>query len=1088
MLIGNRLGGFVMINKNKICLPKDFGLKRLAVELAGFCGYKSTNLEFPIVVKDNSEQTYVLLEETPDKEKDLLLENLVKLSNTKSKTEMTNVIRDEKFQTIEVLKKEVVDKRQIKGLESLFEIGFFLSDDDGDFLPEKLNLKISLKDEPTNKETIAAGNFAARFAMDTLGYDYPILWDKNMQTPLLIIEETQEDTVLQLQGQNIVLKGKDIDKLSTLLCNNMPYASKTKTLMDLVQSMDKALSMKNLDGQMAYLNILEKNSAPECYFSPDRQEYQAIKQTYPNAKIKSYKALKELEKREYNIVWEVDSFKEILENKVKNFVSKGNVEISYSLSEDQTSREILNNYIKESLGNVKINSVCSYKQGFSWIDEQIIPKLEQKNIDKVKIGFRSFLPEGESEWKDENGTTPKITSDRADNPDKWFDLPVRLLQELYPIDDIISEKLNVPREAIEFYVLEDKAVDYKIEAFAKEEAVLVESYKGAYAQRPYLSEYKGIGKVHPSTGYIRVKVDNELVFEENIPTDLEKIWTIYQDDILPYCKSYIMDKTNGKPKASTQPFFSQMRLDISVSEPDYRLNCREDMISSLDALHEDIYFVGLDFFKTLGLNTTGENLDAPGLILPVIKKHLGTPKMVFTLYGQEKEEACIINNGKTILGSEKTVHIKAISLEDDRIKLELEAKEDLSEVMASFKELSDKNQLKMTRDMDIVKEVNYKNISIKTHLSPQTEAISINDVDIMEDRLIGYEEYLVIMDKLSKVPELRVIEVAQSYQGRIIYAIEMMPKEKGYTSRVKAIDQRPSELVIGRHHANEVSGTNSNFMLIKTLLTEEKYKDLADKLNLVFLPMENPDGAAVHYELQKDNPHWKLHIARFNSLGKEMAGEYFNDDTIHTECMAFTKLWRKWLPDVVTDNHGVPSHEWDQQFSGYTSPWFKGFWMPRALLYSYFFHIQDERYLDNLKVNKAIEDVVAQSMKDDKEIRSWNKTWQERFEKYAHSWMPKLFPAEYYKELISYWVPSPYNEEHKYAAVRYPWITAASFVSEVSDETAQGEYLYLCARAHMTHDLAVIDMLVLSKTVRKDFSKDGKLMDKRLRPIICPTN
>jgi hypothetical protein len=115
--------------------------------------------------------------------------------------------------------------------------------------------------------------------------------------------------------------------------------------------------------------------------------------------------------------------------------------------------------------------------------------------------------------------------------------------------------------------------------------------------------------------------------------------------------------------------------------------------------------------------------------------------------------------------------------------------------------------------------------------------------------------------------------------------------------------------VNARHHANEVSGTNAAFMLLRTLLSVPAYAGIADSVNIVVVPFENADGAAMHCELARDNPEWILHIARYNSLGKELALEYWNDSTMHTEAMAFTRVWRDWLPDVVTDNHDVPSHE-----------------------------------------------------------------------------------------------------------------------------------------------------------------------------------
>ncbi len=277
-------------------------------------------------------------------------------------------------------------------------------------------------------------------------------------------------------------------------------------------------------------------------------------------------------------------------------------------------------------------------------------------------------------------------------------------------------------------------------------------------------------------------------------------------------------------------------------------------------------------------------------------------------------------------------------------------------------------------------------------------------------------------------------------------------------------------------------------MLIKTLLTDEQYKELPLKLNLVIVPMENVDGAAIHYELQKDNPTWKLHVARFNAVGKEFYYEHFKPDTIHTEAMGLTRLFRKFLPDIIVDNHGVPTHEWEQQFSGYTSPSYKGFWLPRSLLYGYFWTVTDEAYKSNYPVNKKMEDAIADSIAEDAEITRWNKEWARQFEKFAHGWMPKLFPANYYKDMINYWIPFAFDPAHRYPSIRFPWITTVAYTSEVADETAQGSYLYLCARAHLNHDLATLKMLAGSTCVyidKWDVSDGGiEAAHIRQRPII----
>ena len=105
----------------------------------------------------------------------------------------------------------------------------------------------------------------------------------------------------------------------------------------------------------------------------------------------------------------------------------------------------------------------------------------------------------------------------------------------------------------------------------------------------------------------------------------------------------------------------------------------------------------------------------------------------------------------------------------------------------------------------------------------------------------------------------------------------------------KRLTKCPSEIINARHHANEVSSTNASFILLKKLLTDETYRDLPEKLNLILVPMENVDGAAIHYELQKEHPYWKFHVARFNALGKEFFYEHFHQDTIHSEAMGLSR-------------------------------------------------------------------------------------------------------------------------------------------------------------------------------------------------------
>lgn len=1062
-------------------------------------GFFSTSAIFPVV--SFNEGIEISLDELVESRKKSLVKNVTSeeyVSSTKSSKEMNSF-----------------DWRKKKGLESLFEKGLFLEDKNLDQLPDYLNLKIVLPNNCDNSTLLAICNFAFRFGMEMTEINTNIIADENSDGNLLKFVDSDETKIeiVEKEDKNIVIvsgRGEKLEKFSSYICQNLPIILNGKTLIDVVKEMLDAFDMRNLDGQLAYVKDVSKiyNGEITAYVSPEidfkSKNIDYVNDKFANIEFKNHKGLKPIYEKNYDLKWEVDEFRERFSAILDQISKNDNIEIYAALSESDDVRRNLENELKRLVLEkgaklVKNQIVCAYKQGFSWLDEFVSEEIKNDDIESIDIKFKPFLPEGQTEIKDDyKGATPSYNNIGEENPDNWFDIPIRFLQELYPIDDILSEKLNLNREVIKFSAYsEDKDITYCAKVFLKSNECKTFEYKVRYSERPYLDEYKSMGKVHPSTGYIKVVKNNKILIDERIKTDLENIWDIYQGEVLPECLEFAKKKTDNQVNTKNQPFFAQLRLDITASEPEKKLTCREDMISSLNSLHEDLYFVGSDYFKNYGVKNNKEIIDAPGLILPVLKTKEGKPEFKVTLYDQLEKEPCIKYDGKILKSKydrkSTSLYLKEIKLEENKIIASFMTNIDDDSLVKSYLELLQDDVLDISKDLYGIDRIEisngYFNISAdikeKEHIEKD---LSIEDINIYENELIGYEQYIEIIEQLKRVKGLKVYKAANSYMGRKVYVVEFEPKEEGYISRVKRINNLPSEIINSRHHANEVSSTNSAFMLIKELLTNKKYKDLPDKINLSIIPMENVDGSAIHYELQKDNPNWKLHVARFNSIGKEFYYEYFNVDTIHTEAMAFTNLWEKWLPDIVVDNHGVPSHEWEQQFSGYTSPSYKGFWLPRALLYGYFWVVTDEEYKDNYLLNKKIEDVIADSVQKNEEITKFNKEWISVFEKFAHAWMPNLFPADYYRDMINYWIYFSYDKNHRYPSIKIPWITTVSYTSEVADETAHGEYLNTCAKAHKEHDLAVIDMLFESE-INFDrafnlFENNLELKNTRQRPIM----
>ena len=54
-----------------------------------------------------------------------------------------------------------------------------------------------------------------------------------------------------------------------------------------------------------------------------------------------------------------------------------------------------------------------------------------------------------------------------------------------------------------------------------------------------------------------------------------------------------MKVTDNRPLPDKQPFHRDLDVEVWMSEPDFRIGVDEELVSSLEALHEDLYFVTL---------------------------------------------------------------------------------------------------------------------------------------------------------------------------------------------------------------------------------------------------------------------------------------------------------------------------------------------------------------------------------------------------------------------------------------------------------------------------------------------------------------
>jgi hypothetical protein len=285
-----------------------------------------------------------------------------------------------------------------------------------------------------------------------------------------------------------------------------------------------------------------------------------------------------------------------------------------------------------------------------------------------------------------------------------------------------------------------------------------------------------------------------------------------------------------------------------------------------------------------------------------------------------------------------------------------------------------------------------------------------------------------------------------------------------------------------------VASTTAAFQLAELLTTDPDWQPLRDAINVVMLPFANPDGAALHQELVAEHPTWKHHAARYNAVGLEHILGLHDRRSQFGETRVRRELWERWLPDVVVDNHGVPSHEWSQHFAGFGSPprFPVCYWMVQALIYGI---IPFADTPDHTPFAESLRQRLGQAIASDPVLAPANATYGHRYHRWGTSRVPDRFPAEIENDFLCYMTRTSPDPAARNFAVRYPKTTTLDWVTEVPDETAHGEHLALTAHAHLVANETTLQlMLELASPVEHIMTRgDGDAVTIRLsrrRPLV----
>ncbi|MBN1940182.1 MAG: hypothetical protein JW843_11380 [Candidatus Aminicenantes bacterium] len=853
-------------------------------------------------------------------------------------------------------------------------------------------------------------------------------------------------------------------------------------------------SLKDKDLESLKAEVLLPRAAPDFEEHLRSAAAEIVKAPALDVRADTLKGSKRIFEKERTFSWEADEALSILKEKLAGLGgSAGPVTISLGLSESPESRARIKARVEEMAagalqsGKAEVEVLSAYKQGFFWIVEKAIPALKGKPVSRLTIRF------------------PAAAED-LEKPKRFYSESARWLQELYPIDEIIARDLGLPLDAVQFEMTDAEVPVYELSAVDARNAVL---WSGSFAPRVretlYLKPLPEWGTVQVATGWIRLQNGLETILDETLPTDLERLWSYFQEEGLGPVLDHVMKKTGGIPTFTKQPYFKQLKIEIWASEPDFRLGLDEEISSSLEALHDEIYFDTLDFLRGVTEIDAGEEeipedssrFSAPGNVFPVIHPSTedGPPKIKITFEdwpatsprlilswkerGREELSRTIpFNPVKTKSLTLPALVYSGLEEKIDRLIFDLEIEKEsdylgLLELLAAYRFLQGggilPDPLGFPRLNGLTFAIRCGKLSKEETVPAASASLDSGlpsppplppGAPIVDTSLIMSPEMVEeAVARLAVFPSLQTYVAGRSYENRRVPVIEATFPSGPNVSIPRLISMKPTLYLSGRQHANEVSSTGYILKLAELLATDKAMQDAVRKVNFVLHPMENPDGAALAYSLQELTPFHSLHAGRYSALGLEIGTMTGSARPLLPEAAVRRNLNAKWFPDIFLNLHGYPSHEWVQQFSNYSPYLFRDYWIPRGW-FAYISSVSLPIYDRFKTAGEDVRSYIISEMNANPALMESNRKFYDRYARWASRWQPHLADLEIEGGLNLYAKRRSSTESRLTARSRMTYVEETP---ELMDETARGAWLDFLSTQGLAYLRAHIKYLSTAK-------------------------
>ncbi len=666
--------------------------------------------------------------------------------------------------------------------------------------------------------------------------------------------------------------------------------------------------------------------------------------------------------------------------------------------------------------------VCNaYKPGLCWLLEVILPAIQSAaKAARLEIAFKPFQP----------------------GRGQALEMPSRWLQELFPGPDMLIERLDLTADDLVIIQRADLTDTYRVRAWDRSGKLLIErQFSPLFSSFPYLRHRPERGRVHPTCSGMRLMRDAGSPIIKRIQTDRERFWHVFQKAWLPdweACMTKMIKTASMRPPII---FWDRLEIEVYIDETDEPLNFGHEHIRPMEALHEDIYFVLLEAFSDVATRLGLPDSARLGQIVPRVFAHANKENLWARMRAWPRRADPPAPPASSPADMPQLI---GLSMAKWRWKFEIAHDPDMldeTQVEAFWKIMAAWGFPGEPAEDSCHVGVRIPKLPAWLNADPQSACAAFTP-----GRLPDADTVYAWIARLQQNDRMRIWQAGRSWQKRPIVAMEAVAAGSGaWISTAKMRLLKPTLMINARHHANEVSGTSACLDLAQYLIDRPDGQDILKQANVVMVPLENVDGAALFDTLWPDFKGHKLHAARYNALGAEFYADYHRRQPQAVEALAKKRLWQRWLPQAMIDQHGVPHHEWDQPFSGYAPFRFREFWIPRTFIYVYIPFIAEPDHPDAATA-RTLARRLSRNMSRSRDIVNLNQTLAARYQRYARQWAPQIFPPSSGQPLLAL----PFADRvypHNFAKC-YPEITQTELIVEAPDETADGRALELCVAAN----------------------------------------